>query len=783
MEHNRKPSKPADRKDEPHAAPIPINIKQLFSNLEVARKAFADNTRGSLTDGGRADVLSQKILNLLDSLCASRQRIDDATFILGMEVVNLDRHHGGSSVAPAELGNELQQRFEQSAGQVRLLESKLATNQAIIEDLRNQLTSANNELAAAILSASELKAAAARSSNDAAARLEAINQRANENKNLSNAIDSLRNELSQARMKLTAQAGEFAQRESDLRQKIGELCGLLETQEAAKRQLELDLTKSEAEKLRTAEALTERCKQVNDLLGQLAAFEDLLAQAAEDEKNSGSGTGTATGDDAKLLEQIRELKAKIREQEAMLGKYAAAVKKSSEVIQAMETRNATLEAEAKKASDTIADLERKIEELNRKLVNLDVDFGKVREAFRKHRDETDEKLEEATDENRSQALEINALRDANAQAARKSAEAAAELRVEIERLEKELAAGKAEIERHNQQTVANSVQATALDEARRVAEGLIGDLKASGELFTRLMGGATNPVTAQQTAFPYDSALVKREWERRRLHQMEVDEREAEANYAAEKINSEIEALEALPERSQEEGLLLQRRKSEHRIVSDALGRIEKVREGLSSDRDLLLRLLAAGEQIEKGLPEGLLDGTLPAIPELDLPTESQTDPVPVSQTDAVTETEAEHQEPLKPPEPPQGGQEKSLVLWKLSKEHGLTVQTVLIATLYDLIPGRRKGYALRHVIDSAALTNILQKFGWGDEQVHEVLHTHWRGEQKQLRQSDHYLPLSRGSVPNAYVRTQAPLPWDASLLLTGEEIADFKRWFKTTFK
>ncbi|MFA5185307.1 MAG: hypothetical protein WC551_02380 [Patescibacteria group bacterium] len=764
MEHNRKPSKPADRKDEQHAAPIPINIKALFSNLEAARKAFADNTRGSLTDGGRADVLSQKILHLLDSLCASRQRIDDATFILGMEVVNLDRHHGGSSVAPAELGNELQQRFEQSAGQVRLLESKLATSQAIIEDLRNQLTSVNNELAAAILSAGELKVAAAASRTDAAARLEAMTQRANENKNLSSANDCLRNELSQSKMRLAAQAGEFAQRESDLRQKIGELCGLLETQEAAKRQLELDLTKSEAEKLRTTEALTERCAQVNELQEQLAAFEDLLAQAAEDEKNSGGGTGTATGDDAKLLEQIRELKAKIREQEAMLGKYAAAIKKSSEVIQAMETRNATLETEAKRSSDTIADLERKIEDLNRKLVNLDIDFGKVREAFRRHRDETDEKLEEATEENRSQTLEINALRDANAQAARKSAEAAAELRAEIERLEKELTAAQAEIESLKKSSATDSTQATALEEARKVADGILGGIKASEQLLAKMMSGTR----------AYDPTKLTNESERRRLHQVMVEDRIADTEEVLNRLELDIESLENLPGKCAADELLLQEKVAESKRVNRYLEDLQRISESLSSDQTLLLRLHDAQQLVEKGLPDGLLGGDLPAIPE---------SVFQAPKDEAAAAPGAEPTAEVKSVEPPDQTQEKQLVLWKLAKEHELTQQAILIATLYDRIPGRRKGYALKHVIESAALANILQKFGWGDEQVHEILHSHWRGEHRQLRQSDRYLPLSRGNLPNAFVRTQLPLPWDASLLLTGKEIAEFQRWFQTSFK
>ncbi|MBI5654591.1 hypothetical protein HZC53_03000 [Candidatus Uhrbacteria bacterium] len=799
MEHNRKPgshSAPKPAKPPQPATPTPISIKQLAANVEAARTGFEANLRNSLVDGGQADVLSQRIHTLLISLDGGRHLIDSAVFNLARELANFDcRNRGAPPSASSAAEALLQQRLDQSLALIIQLEEKSTTGQAKFDELMRQLKDREDKLAEQSAKAEELGrelSAYRRWENSEAAksRIVALDLEMVERNKKIRELNIQINDLHHETARLREENGDFrthiqrleeeAKRLEEATATITELRRLLESQEAAKRDLGQDLHRAE--------------KALQENKERLAEYEALLENlTAPGGTTQTSADATATTDEVrKLNERIAELNDKLKEQDELVGRYAATIQESGGLVTALDAKKRALETEVGQLRKTIdecnsrlTELERQARETQVKLTQTAQSLSDAREEHQKQMLDAEDRLEETTGENRRLGLEIQALRDANSAAADKLAatdaareDAESEAQSLLERIEN----AEAEVEGLKQTLAENLAQAEILAQARAAAEQAVVGMQASVDALRALLNPGQSVQSQPQTrSLPYDPKGLESELERRRQHLVLVEEREADANEMLERLASEIGALKRLPDKSPADETRLNDSQAEYGRLLSWLEGVQEIKEELSSQRTHLQRLLDAERLIHKGLPKGLMGAKLPEIPELIMPVQVEAE-TPANETDAAPEPPTQPEQTAGcQPEPPQGAQGIHPSLKRLSKECGISPQAVLIAALYEIVPGKRIPYPLDRLMHAAACANIIQRFGWSDKQVQEVLHGHWRGDAQELHQIDQYLRSS--TTKNSFVRMQRPLPWDTAALLTGQEVADFKKWFLTYLK
>lgn len=785
MEHNKKPghhSAPKPERQAQPAAPTPISIKQLAANVEAARTGFEANLRNSLVDGGQADVLSQRMHTLLVSLDGGRHLIDSAVFSLARELVNLDcRYRGAPPSAALNAESLLQQRLDQSLALIIQLEEKSTSGQTKFDELLRQLKDSEDKLSEQTANAEglarELSAYRRWENSEAAkSRIVALDLEMTERNKQIKALNIQINGYQQEANRLREENADYrthilrleeeTKRLEDATATITELRRVLESQEASKRQLGQDLHRAE--------------KALQENKVKLAEYEALLENlTAPGGSTPTSADATATTDEVrKLNERIAELTDKLKEQDELVGRYAATIQESGGLVTALDAKKRALETEVGQLRKTVeecnsrlAELERQARETRVKLTQTAQSLSDAREEHQKLLQDAEGRLEETTGENRRLGLEVQALRDANSATTDKLAatdtareQAEAESRSLQERIEQ----AEAEIETLKQTLAENLAKAEILAQARTAAEQAVVGMQTSVEALRVLLNpGQQAESQPEARSFPYDPKGLESELERRRQHLMLVEDREADANEVVEHLASEIEALKRLPDKTREDEIRLAEARTEHDRILSWLEGVQQVKEELSSQRTHLQRLLDAERLIRRGLPKGLMGASLPEIPELVLPKEAEPE-ASAHETEAVPESVPDKQE-MHPS------------LTRLSKECGVSPQAVLIASLYEIVPGKRMPYPLDRVMHTAACANILQRFGWSDKQVQEVLHEHWRGDAQELHQID--LHIRNSTTKSSFVRTPRPLPWDVSALLTRQEIADFRQWFLSYFK
>lgn len=179
---------------------------------------------------------------------------------------------------------------------------------------------------------------------------------------------------------------------------------------------------------------------------------------------------------------------------------------------------------------------------------------------------------------------------------------------------------------------------------------------------------------------------------------------------------------------------------------------------------DEIERFREACTLVTTGLPSEIFTEDLPSI----VPTANTVDEVAVESDRGVAEIR----------EVTAVDETRRAKLIELASCHGLSERAVFLATLFELDLGRHptsQARTNRPTLKMARIAceqNIAQYFGWRSPS--EVLES-WRGTEAEREQLKNYLSFSGlfGKMPT-YRRTKTPLLWQASDLITKEEINAF---------